>query len=253
MIKRLFLTCSLTFYISICVAAQTTLENENLKKTGEKPKIILIEPDVELAQVLASGQNETRADWSEAGTKNTEYWIKEYFSKNDLDFANYSIPDGEEFNRQRQIQALHQAVGISILNNQTLKLPTKQSFNWTLGKGANSLRHNDADYGLFIYLRRGYGTGGRIALSVATAVLFGAVPVVSYQFAFASLVDLETGKIVWFNNLAQIVGDLRKQEEAERTIRSLLTEFPQLDLPQIKFGEKSVESIEASGGNCVSC
>ena len=253
MIQRTLLIFVAYFYIAFSFAAETTLENENLKKTGEKPKIILIEPDVELAQVLASGTTEVRADWSEAGMENTEYWIKEYFSKNDLDFDNYSIPDGEEFNRQRQLRALHQAVGISILNNQTIPLPTKETFNWTLGKGANTLRQDGADYGLFIYLRRGYGTGGRIALSVATAVLFGAIPVVSYQFAFASLVDLETGEIVWFNNLAQIVGDLREQEASENTIHKLLTEFPQLDLPEVKLGEKTAESVEASGGNCVSC
>ncbi len=253
MIQRTLLVFVVYFYIVFSFAAETTLENENLKKTGEKPKIILIEPDVELAQVLASGATETRADWSEAGMENTEYWIKEYFSKNDLDFDNYSIPDGEAFNRQRQIRALHRAVGISILNNQTVPLPTKENFNWTLGKGADTLGQDGADYGLFIYLRRGYGTGGRIALSVATTVLFGAVPVVSYQFAFASLVDLETGKIVWFNDLKQTVGDLRKQEGAEKTIRALLTEFPQLNLPKVALGEKTLESVEASGGNCVSC
>ena len=225
-------------------SAESILGDNPLKKQALFTKIILIEPDIELLSVLASGQTETRADWSEAGMKNAKHWVKEYFSNNQIDFATYTIPDGQAYQQQRQIRALHEAVGISILNNKTLNLPTKQTFDWSLGAGAQSLSIQGADYGLFMFLRRGYGTGGRVALSVASAVLFGALPVISYQFAFASLVDLQTGEIVWFNNLAQTVGDLRDQSKAENTIRALLTEFPQLDLP-----EREV----SSGHECTVC
>ena len=215
-------------------AAQTSLENDELKKTTDRTRIVLIEPDIELERVLASGATETRADWSEQGIQNSSHWIKTYFSQNNIDFQTYSIPDGIAHNKQRQVRALHRAVGMSILNNQTVPLPTKSKFDWTLGNGAQSLSINDADYGLFLFVRRGYGTGGRVALSVASAVLFGAAPLISYQFAFASLVDLQTGQIVWFNDLKQVVGDLREQDGAQRTIVTLLRDFPQLELPELK-------------------
>ena len=42
------------------------------------------------------------------------------------------------------------------------------------------------------------------------------------QAAFASLVELKTGRIVWFNALASSVGDIRTADGANRMIASLL-------------------------------
>ena len=42
------------------------------------------------------------------------------------------------------------------------------------------------------------------------------------QVAFASLVDLKTGQIVWFNTLAATSGDIRTPEGAQKMVNSLL-------------------------------
>jgi hypothetical protein len=42
------------------------------------------------------------------------------------------------------------------------------------------------------------------------------------QVAFASLVDLKTGQVVWFNTLASSVGDIRTQEGADKMVKTLL-------------------------------
>jgi hypothetical protein len=44
--------------------------------------------------------------------------------------------------------------------------------------------------------------------------------------AFASVVDLNTGDIVWFNRLISTTGDLRNQKEANKSVANLLKGLP---------------------------
>ena len=46
------------------------------------------------------------------------------------------------------------------------------------------------------------------------------------QVAFASLVDLNTGNIVWFNLLQSSSGDLRTPDASRKVIASLLKDIP---------------------------
>jgi len=46
------------------------------------------------------------------------------------------------------------------------------------------------------------------------------------QVGYASLVDLESGRVLWFNSLARATGDLRDPGKAAETVDALLTGFP---------------------------
>ena len=46
------------------------------------------------------------------------------------------------------------------------------------------------------------------------------------QTGYASLVELETGRVLWFNQLQRASGDLREAEKAAETIDTLLKNFP---------------------------
>jgi hypothetical protein len=46
------------------------------------------------------------------------------------------------------------------------------------------------------------------------------------QIGYASLVDLKTGQVVWFNNLLRGTGDLREEKSALETVEVLLKGFP---------------------------
>jgi hypothetical protein len=46
------------------------------------------------------------------------------------------------------------------------------------------------------------------------------------QIGYASLVDLETGQVLWFNRLARGTGDLREAGAASESVHALLTGFP---------------------------
>ena len=126
--------------------------------------------------------------------------------------------------------SLHEAVGRAIMiHHYGVLLPTKgDTLDWTLGTEASALRNKlHADYGLFIYVRDSYSSGGRIALQILAAVA-GASVQGGMQTGFASLVDLRTGKVVWFNRLLRPTGDLRNEGPARETFETLMTGFPKI-------------------------
>ena len=55
------------------------------------------------------------------------------------------------------------------------------------------------------------------------SIMFGGT-----QAAYASLVDLQTGRVVWFNDLDRMWGDLREAQPAAETVETLLKGFPAL-------------------------
>ena len=46
------------------------------------------------------------------------------------------------------------------------------------------------------------------------------------QVGYASLVDLESGQVLWFNQLISVTGDLRDEKSAVASVDGLLTGFP---------------------------
>jgi len=87
---------------------------------------------------------------------------------------------------------------------------------------------------LFLYAQDSFASTGRVALQVlglAGCVVGFCAPTIGGggQFAYASLVDLHTGEVVWFNVLqagTQIaginMGDIRKPEGAAQMVDRLL-------------------------------
>jgi hypothetical protein len=82
-----------------------------------------------------------------------------------------------------------------------------------------------ADYALFIFVRDSYATSNRKLVEVF-GNLAGAKLDVAEQEGFASLVDLRTGNIVWFNRLLSGFGDLRTKEPAQQTVDALIKGIP---------------------------
>ena len=79
-------------------------------------------------------------------------------------------------------------------------------FDWTLGELAVQYGEQSGyDYALFLYARDSFSSGGRAALQAVGALgcIVGVcvVPPGGTQTAFASLVDLKTGELVWFNHV----------------------------------------------------
>jgi len=193
--------------------------------TAESGKrVVLVDPDVELSEVTAGGMTEARADWTAIGKNFIKADIASSFQAKGIATASAdSITDV----REAQLVKLHEAVGRSIQQNAVLQLPTKKNnFDWTLGPGAAAFRdHYQADYALFVFVRDSYTGAGRAMVMLAAAA-FGVGLRGGQQAGFASLVDLRTGRVVWFNQLASSTGSLKEEKPAAATVKNLLDGLP---------------------------
>ena len=126
---------------------------------------------------------------------------------------------------------MHALVAQAIIRhryNERLMLPSKGGrFDWTLGPEAASLAgESGASHALLTEFVDAHATGGRVALNVA-ATLFGGTITHGRQVAVASLVELATGNIVWFNLAVDATGDLRGADSARQAVRRLLSDLSQ--------------------------
>jgi hypothetical protein len=110
-----------------------------------------------------------------------------------------------------------------------MKLPTKnERLDWSLGDAVQPLKaRTGADYALFTWIRDTYASNERKATMIALALL-GAISTGGEQIGYASLVDLNSGRVVWFNDLRRMSGDLRDERSAMETVETLLEGFPVL-------------------------
>jgi len=217
-----------------CVAAvQKSAPDLSLRENTKR--ILLMPMDIELSVLTAGGILEPNAAWTADAKKYIHEAInKKLASQNgallvDSDTDSDQL-DTDQLDLQQQLIKLHEAVGYTILKHKYIepfKLPSKKNkFDWTLGEKARFLKETyGADYALFVYMRDSYATTGRVAFIIVAAAVGVGVPG-GQQVGFASLVDLNTGQIVWFNRLVRAAGDLRTMEKATLSVDQLLLDFP---------------------------
>jgi hypothetical protein len=217
-------------FLSGCVT-NSFYTSKNL--APETKRIALVSPDVELSLMNAGGINEPQAEWTKLAEKHLSSSIRKK-----LQSLNVQLIDNQttreletEDTKEVQLLKLHEAVGATILTHQyipQLRLPSKRGeFTWSLGNNVRYLKDKyGAEYALFIYVRDSYTSGGRAA-AIVVAALFGVGIQGGTQVGFASLVDLNSGDIVWFNRLLRAAGDLRTSESTDETVTLLLDNFPQ--------------------------
>ncbi|MBM3560274.1 MAG: hypothetical protein FJX53_10455 [Alphaproteobacteria bacterium] len=219
---------ALALVLAGCVT-RTHSQIETLKRPSADLRILLMPLDVELSELSAGGLKVLNAEWTQQALKHMAEAIRSETAGHGVRFVD-RIEDASTDPRELQISALHGVVGQSILVHKFLpqgELPSKQGkFDWSLGPEVRRLRERyGADYALFVYMRDSYTSGGRVAV-ILIAALFGASVQGGSQVGFASLVDLETGNVVWFNVVARSEGDLRTPEPARETVRHLIDGLP---------------------------
>jgi hypothetical protein len=126
---------------------------------------------------------------------------------------------------------LHAAVARSIALHHGVggawTLPSKEGrLDWSFDDAMRPLQaKTGARYAVFIWVRDSYASAERKAAMVAMAIL-GVGLTGGSQVGYASLVDLETGRVLWFNRLARASGDLREEKAASESLDALLAGFP---------------------------
>jgi hypothetical protein len=191
-------------------------------------KVVVMPIDVELYSLSAGGVPEPRADWTEVALGYMRTAMVAKTASLGLDTTTMDEAAADEF---AELVGLHAAVARSIALHHSVggvwALPTKQGLlDWSFDDSMRPLQaKTGARYALFVWVRDSYASAERKAAMVGMALL-GVGLSGGTQTGYASLVDLETGRVLWFNRLQRARGDLRESEAAAESIEALLNGFP---------------------------
>ncbi|MDH4049615.1 MAG: hypothetical protein OEW68_01055 [Gammaproteobacteria bacterium] len=230
--KRILLLAFSIFWLGGC-AATNVQQIDRLESIGENPRILLMPPDIKYYLLTAGGVPEPNAEWTEAAQQNFGEAVSNYATSIG---TNLKLVDKRNLSPvEIQYEELHAAVGFTIINNYFgySKLPSKNGrFDWSLGPEIREIgEQHDADYALFVHYRDYQASGGRVAFAILAAAAGGAASIGS-ESGFASLVDLRTGDIVWFNVVTAGSGELRKKEGAATAVAALFKDIPTNTAPE---------------------
>jgi hypothetical protein len=189
-------------------------------------QLLMAPLDVELFSVSAGGVWEPRADWTDTAQRLLKQALATKAQA--LGLATVELPEAQA-DELAEALGLHGAVAeaIAMHHNGIFRLPTKQGhLDWSFGDSLKPLQQATGQrYALFTWVRDSYSSAERKAMMVGMALL-GIGIVGGVQVGYASLVDLETGQVLWFNQLARGTGDLREAPAAQESVNALLAGFP---------------------------
>lgn len=228
-VVRAGVTMVLVALISGCATTQNAQQIEQLESIFENPRVILMPPDIRYYLLTTGGVSEPHAEWTSSARTNFTNATREFALSIGTDLT---ILDADDIGTiEFEYEKLHSAVGMTILDHHfgMTKLPSKgngQVFDWSLGPEISVLAEKyDADYALFVYYRDYQASGGRVAFAILAAAA-GAYTQTGSEYGFASLVDLRTGDVVWFNVVGAGSGELRQEAGARAAVRTLFKNIP---------------------------
>jgi hypothetical protein len=227
--------------LSGCVQTRQFADVQFTPPSGDY-KLLVLRPDVTVGSLTTGGMTEPRADWTEQARTNI---IAALRAQQAARGGNVTIIEhrnqlpGVPEQELADVERLNFVVDESIVQHKYLGdyLPTKRGrgLDWTLGADAVKLGQKTGyDYALFLHAEDQVASGGRIALGVlglAGCIVGFCAPNIggAEQLDYASLVDLKTGEVVWFNVVdaaSQVpgikFGDLRTPQGAAQMVERLL-------------------------------
>jgi hypothetical protein len=239
--RGLALVLALSASASACVQMKQYADVQFTPPQGDY-KLLVLRPDVTVGSLTTGGMVEPRADWIDQARASITAAIKAQQGtrggKVTFVERRNALP-GVTPEDLAEVERLNAAVDESIVVHKYLGdyLPTKRGkgLDWTVGQGAVELgRKTGYDYALFLHAEDQVASGGRIALGVlglAGCIVGFCAPNIggAQQLDYASLVDLKTGKVVWFNVViasSQVpgisFGDIRTPAGAAQMVDRLL-------------------------------
>lgn len=240
--RKLGIALALTASVatSACVQSRQYADVQFTPPQGDY-RLLVMRPDVSVNSLTTGGMSEPRADWTEQARLNIINALRTEQADRGgkvLVMARRNELPSITAEEIADLERLHFAVGNSIALHKYsgAALPTKRGkgLEYTLGGDAVSLgRRSGYDYALFLHAQDNIASTGRVALQVLGVagcfIGFCAPSGGSNQFAYASLVDLRTGEVVWFNVLqtgSQLpgvkFGDIRTQQGASQMVERLV-------------------------------
>ena len=239
-LRAIALATAASLALAGCVQTRQYADVEFVPPQGDYD-LVVMRPIVQVGSVTTGGLVEPRADWTEQARANLLAALRDQQAgrggrtrilerREDVS----GVPAEQVANLER----LFVAVGNAIILHRYAgaRLPTKrnQGIDWTLGEDAVAFgRATGMDYALFLQADDAIASSGRVALQIigiaGCFVGFCAPSGGGGQAAYAALVDLRTGDVVWFNLLqagSQVPGvgvsDIRTREGADMMVERLL-------------------------------
>jgi hypothetical protein len=227
--------------LSACVQTRQYADVQFTPPQGDY-KLLVLRPDVTVGALTTGGMVEPRVEWTDQARANI---IAALRAQQAARGGNVTIIEhrnelpGVSEQELADVERLNFVVDESIVEHKYLGdyLPTKRGrgLDWTLGADAVKLGQKSGyDYALFLHAEDQVASKGRIALGVlglAGCIVGFCAPNVggAEQLDYASLVDLKTGEVVWFNVVdaaSQLpgikFGDLRTAQGAAQMVERLL-------------------------------
>ncbi len=205
-----------------------------IEKPAAGTPILVAMPETHMALLTTAGA-QPKEEWSQNARIYLSAAVMDVVKGRSYEAVSVD-PTAYEGSRDLQILKLNDAVTSAIQYNTYVKLPTKTRFDWTVGDGAAELRPDDAAkpaaYILFLSASGNYSSGGRMMMGAIMAAASGgaaggALMAGGSQSITATLVDLNTGKIVWYRT-AMYGGttDLRTQAGEQEAVVKLFKDLP---------------------------
>ena len=197
--------------LSACVQTRQYADVQFTLPSGDY-KLLVLRPDVTVGSLTTGGMVEPRAEWTEEARANIVAALRAQQAARGGDVT--IVEHRNALARSHRAGACRRRaaelrVDQSIVEHKYLGdyLPTKRGrgLDWTLGADAVKLGQKTGyDYALFLHAEDQVASTGRIALGVlglAGCIVGFCAPNVggATKLDYASLVDLKTGEVVWFN------------------------------------------------------
>jgi hypothetical protein len=236
-----------TLALAACVALSACVQTRQYADVQFTPpegdyRLLVLRPDVTVGSLTTGGMVEPRAEWTDQARANIIAALRAQQASrggNITIIEHRSELPGVPEQELADVERLNFVVDESIVEHKYLGdyLPTKRGrgLDWTLGSDAVRLGQKSGyDYALFLHAEDQVASTGRIALGVlglAGCIVGFCAPNVggAEQLDYASLVDLKTGEVVWFNVVdaaSQVpgikFGDLRTPQGAAQMVERLL-------------------------------
>jgi hypothetical protein len=206
--------------------------------TGRSVKVALLQFDVQTSTMQLGSISQPDADGTTEARRNLTTALRDELSLRGYGFSVFAPQTEPELRLVQDYVALHRTVAFSILESMWgYKLPTKKRVgkgyvsDWTMGSEIRLLGNMaGATHGLFLFSRDDFASDGRKAIQMAGLLgcIVGACALIGggSHVAYISLVDLETGQIVWFNVEKRAGGDPREVQGAAKRIGQLMATLP---------------------------
>lgn len=235
------LLVSAALALSGCVQTRQYADLQFAPPAGDY-RLLVLRPDVQVGAVTTGGMVEARADWTEQARTNVVAALRAqqagrgaHLLVMDRRDSLPAVPAEQVAELERLNAAVDQSIALHKYSGVTLPTKRRRGLDYTLGQDAVRFgQRSGYDYALFLHAEDSFATQGRVALQVlgiAGCFVGFCAPNVggAGQFAYASLVDLRTGEVVWFNVLqagSQVagvkLGDLRTPDGAAEMVERLL-------------------------------